>query len=103
MRNQLVPWNGSFSRLVFRIFSHSTKDPFKMKIIVNGKEQHVIVADIALLDLIKQNKVQQPDMVSVQLNDTFVKRENFEITVIRDGDRVDFLYFMGGGDRGGLI
>jgi sulfur carrier protein len=74
-----------------------------MKITVNGKEQQVLEADIALIDLIKQNKVQEPDMVSVQLNDSFVKREDFESTVIRAGDRVDFLYFMGGGESERLL
>jgi sulfur carrier protein len=74
-----------------------------MKIIVNGKDQQLSVAEIALIELIKQNKVQEPDMVSVQLNDSFVKREDFEITVIKDGDTVDFLYFMGGGETGGKI
>jgi sulfur carrier protein len=74
-----------------------------MKIIVNGKEQEIPETGIALIELIKQNRVQQPDMVSVQLNDSFLKREDFDSTVINDGDRVDFLYFMGGGDRGGLI
>jgi sulfur carrier protein len=74
-----------------------------MKIIVNGKDQQLATAEIGLIELIKQNKVQEPDMVSVQLNDSFVKREDFEITVIKDGDTVDFLYFMGGGETGGKI
>ena len=68
-----------------------------MKISVNGKEQQIALNEIALLELIKQNNVQQPDMVSVQLNESFVNREDFELTLIKDGDEVDFLYFMGGG------
>jgi len=68
------------------------------KIRVNGKEQEVEIP-IILFDLIKKNNVEQPDMVSVQLNGEFVLRENFSSTEIKEGDEVDFLYFMGGGSR----
>ena len=66
-------------------------------VIVNGKKQELDDSTIALLHLIKNNNVQQPEMVSVQLNGKFVERENFETTIIKEGDEVDFLYFMGGG------
>jgi len=68
------------------------------KILVNGKEQEIDVT-IFLSDLIRKNNVEQPEMVSVQLNGEFVKREDFESTQINEGDEVDFLYFMGGGSR----
>jgi thiamine biosynthesis protein ThiS len=68
-----------------------------MKITVNGKLQTTEEDKLLLLDLIKRNNVKQPDMVSVQLNGTFVQRNDFEHTAINDGDEVDFLYFMGGG------
>lgn len=67
------------------------------KITVNGKEQTIEGASILLLELIKLNDVQQPDMVSVQLNGEFVLRDLYEITDVKEGDEVDFLYFMGGG------
>jgi sulfur carrier protein len=66
------------------------------KIQVNGNEQEVEVP-ISLIDLIKKNDVAQPEMVSVQINGEFVDREKFTTTQIKDGDEVDFLYFMGGG------
>jgi sulfur carrier protein len=47
--------------------------------------------------LIKQNNVQQPEMVSVQVNDDFVDRNEWDGLQIKEGDVVDFLYFMGGG------
>lgn len=67
-----------------------------MKIHVNGTEQETESA-ISLLDLIKENKVEQPDMVSVQINGEFILREKFNTTTLSEGDEVDFLYFMGGG------
>jgi sulfur carrier protein len=66
------------------------------KIVVNGKEQE-INESVSVLKLIKTNNVEQPEMVSVQLNGEFVDRANFSIINVREGDEVDFLYFMGGG------
>ena len=36
-------------------------------------------------------------MVSVQLNEEFVDRDDFGTTILKEGDVIDFLYFMGGG------
>lgn len=66
------------------------------KIIVNGKAQEVQLP-ISLTELIKQNNVLQPEMVSVQVNDDFVDRDEWDDVTIKEGDAVDFLYFMGGG------
>jgi sulfur carrier protein len=67
------------------------------KIIVNGEAQEVQLP-ISLTELIKQNDVQQPEMVSVQVNDDFVDRDEWDDVTIKEGDAVDFLYFMGGGN-----
>ena len=66
------------------------------KIIVNGEAQEVQLP-LSLTELIKQNNVQQPEMVSVQVNDDFVDRTEWDGLQIKEGDAVDFLYFMGGG------
>lgn len=66
------------------------------KVTVNDEQQEVALP-LSLSGLIKLNKVLQPDMVSVQINGEFVQRENFDTTAINDGDQIDFLYFMGGG------
>ena len=66
------------------------------KITVNGEAQEVQLP-LSLTELIKQNDVQQPDMVSVQVNDDFVDRTEWDGLQVKEGDTVDFLYFMGGG------
>jgi len=63
---------------------------------VNGDAQEVTLP-ITLSALIAQNKVSQPEMVTVQLNGEFVERADFAVTQLKAGDEVDFLYFMGGG------
>lgn len=66
------------------------------KITVNGEAQEVQLP-LSLTELIKRNNVQQPEMVSVQVNDDFVDRSEWDGLQIQEGDVVDFLYFMGGG------
>ena len=67
-----------------------------MKIKVNNKIQE-LEKEISISDLLAKNKVEMPDTVSVQLNGEFVKKENFQNTVVKENDEVNFLYFMGGG------
>ena len=66
------------------------------KIIVNGEPQEVQLP-ITVAQLIKLNDVQQPDMVSVQVNLDFLNREDYATHQLSEGDEVEFLYFMGGG------
>ena len=66
------------------------------KIYVNGDAQEVNLP-LNVSELIKQSDVQQPDMVSVQVNEEFAEREDWETIQLKEGDKVDFLYFMGGG------
>ena len=67
-----------------------------MKIKVNGMPLE-IQTGLSVADLLARNEVEQPDMVSVQLNGEFVQRDRFAATAFKEGDEVDFLYFMGGG------
>lgn len=66
------------------------------QIIVNDEKQDVQLP-LTLGELIKINKVFQPEMVIVQVNEEFVERDVWDQTQLKEGDRVDFLYFMGGG------
>ena len=66
------------------------------KIYVNGDAQEVSLP-LNVSELIQQSDVQQPDMVSVQVNEEFAEREDWETIQLKEGDKIDFLYFMGGG------
>lgn len=66
------------------------------QIIVNDEKQEVTLP-LTLAELIKINKVVQPEMVTIQVNEDLVEREDYEKIQLKGGDRVDFLYFMGGG------
>lgn len=68
------------------------------KIIVNGEQQDVSLP-LNVAQLLQLNQVEQPEMVSVQVNEEFADRGDWEKIQIKEGDEVDFLYFMGGGAR----
>ena len=67
-----------------------------MKIIVNGNETES-KDSISVTELLVEQNVKMPEMVSVELNGEFLRREVFEGTTLKEGDKVEFLYFMGGG------
>ena len=67
-----------------------------MKVQING-EPVELRDGLSISELLIKRKVQMPDMVSVELNGEILNRSNFPQTQVRDGDRVEFLYFMGGG------
>ena len=66
-----------------------------MKITVAGVVKEV-KDNITISELIAQENVETPEYVTVSVNDEFAKSADFE-TQLKDGDNVEFLYFMGGG------
>lgn len=69
-----------------------------MNLTVNGKALS-IDKSINLKELLTVAKAEQPDYVTVELNGEFVDHSGFETTFVKDGNKVEFLYFMGGGAR----
>ena len=67
-----------------------------MNLVINGKETN-IKGGLTVNQLLARENVQMPDMVSIELNGQILKRTRFEETVLKDDDKVEFLYFMGGG------
>ena len=67
-----------------------------MKITVAGVKKEV--ADgLTVAALIEQENVETPQYVTVSINEGFVESGAFASTTLKDGDEVEFLYFMGGG------
>ena len=66
-------------------------------ITLNGEPQTINEETITVAKLLALNKVEMPDMVSVQFNGAFLDRKSYETSHIKPADEVDFLYFMGGG------
>ena len=67
-----------------------------MKITVGGEAKEV-KDGLTLTELIEQENVETPEYVTVSINEEFVESAAKETTVLKEGDNVEFLYFMGGG------
>ena len=67
-----------------------------MVITVAGEKKEV-GNDLTVAGLIEQEQVETPEYVTVSINEEFIERNTFESHVLKEGDEVEFLYFMGGG------
>ncbi|MGA2151149.1 MAG: sulfur carrier protein ThiS [Geobacteraceae bacterium] len=69
-----------------------------MNLTVNGKPATIGDKDtLSITELLAELKVETPEYVTVELNGDILERESFATTQVKDGDAVEFLYFMGGG------
>jgi len=64
---------------------------------VNGQHRQIGKNNVSVFDLLTAELVKNLDTVAVVVNGGFLKKEQFQITFLKNGDEVEFLYFMGGG------
>jgi len=67
-----------------------------MKLVINGKETDSRDG-LTVAELLVEHKVKIPEMISVEVNGRIIRRTTFDSTVLEEADRIEFLYFMGGG------
>ena len=72
------------------------KEDMKMVVTVAG-EKKTYDEGLTIAKLIEVEKVENPDYVTVTVNDEFVESTDFATTALKENDVVEFLYFMGGG------
>ena len=63
-----------------------------MKVTIAGN-----VKDIKEAQLVVDEKVENPEYVTVTVNDDFVENHDLANVTLKENDVVEFLYFMGGG------
>jgi len=61
---------------------------------INGKSEDVHSETV--LDLLKAKNI-EPQMVAVEVNDQVLDRDHLATTRLKEGDQVEFLFYMGGG------
>jgi sulfur carrier protein len=59
--------------------------------VIEGKER------LNLTDLLNELHVKDALYVTVELNGDILDRPTFDGTIVKEGDTLEFLYFMGGG------
>ena len=67
-----------------------------MKVTIAGNTKD-IAEGITLAQLVIDEKVENPEYVTVTVNDEFVENHDLESVVVKENDNIEFLYFMGGG------
>ncbi|MDR1904973.1 MAG: sulfur carrier protein ThiS [Treponema sp.] len=65
---------------------------------VNGKPAE-ISGEISVTKLLEEVKAEMPQYVSVQVDGEMILRADFDTTIVKEGTVVEFLYYMGGGQR----
>jgi sulfur carrier protein len=69
-----------------------------MNLTVNGKPASITEENpFSVSALLESLKVAQREYVTVELNGDILDRGDFDAATVKDGDTVEFLYFMGGG------
>jgi sulfur carrier protein len=69
-----------------------------MNLTVNGKP--AVIAEettLSIIQLLETLQVEQREYVTVELNGDILDRGDFDGATVKNGDTVEFLYFMGGG------
>lgn len=67
-----------------------------MEININGKPEAIAVKTV--LELLQAKEI-EPQMVSVELNSTIIDRDAYATTSLNEGDKLELLFFMGGGGK----
>jgi thiamine biosynthesis protein ThiS len=67
----------------------------KLQITLNG-DPHEVAAPITVADLLAQLDI-DPRRVAVEHNLIVLKRDTFATTLVRDGDAIEVVNFVGGG------
>ena len=66
-------------------------------LVTGAGEKKEIEQGTTIAKLIEIEKVENPEYVTVTVNDEFLNRADFETTQVKENDTIKFLYFMGGG------
>jgi sulfur carrier protein len=67
-----------------------------MKIILNNREEELSGENLSVSEMLKIKKFSYK-MRIVKINSLLIPREEYESTIIHDGDNVQMIYLMSGG------
>ena len=65
-----------------------------MQLTINGKAENLEVSSV--MDVLKAKDI-DPQLVAVEVNTQMIDQENLSTTSLTEHDKVEFLFFMGGG------
>ncbi len=65
-----------------------------MELTINGKVENLDVSTVS--DVLKAKDI-DPQLVAVEVNTEMIDQENLGSTSLKEHDKLEFLFFMGGG------
>ena len=67
-----------------------------IKITLNGKP-NAIESGLTVTDLLCKWRM-RPELVTVEINEHILQKLDYDSTEIKAGDKIEFIFYMGGGD-----
>lgn len=68
-----------------------------MKLVISGQTEEIAAGSLTVKELLALKNVETPEYVTVELNDEVLPRGDYDQVYLKDGDKLEFLYYMGGG------
>ncbi len=65
-----------------------------MQLTINGKVESLDVSTV--MDVLKAKEI-DPQLVAIEVNTQMIDQENLATTSLKENDKLEFLFFMGGG------
>ncbi len=75
---------------------HSERGEGTMKIILNNNPDELSFTEMTVQELLTVKKFSFR-MLIIKINDKLVKRDDYDTSVIHDGDKVDVIHLISGG------
>lgn len=69
-----------------------------IKILVNGKERE-LENEISISEFLQKKNI-RPEVITLELNEKIIKRDDYQNIFIKDSDTIEIVFFMGGGRNG---
>ena len=67
-----------------------------MTLVIAGEKKEY-AEGTTVAQLIAAEQISDPQSVTVSVNEEFLRIAQYKSYVLKDGDEIEFLYFMGGG------
>ncbi|WP_066049079.1 sulfur carrier protein ThiS [Robertmurraya korlensis] len=67
-----------------------------MSVFVNGKEIVISTGKNTILSLIESYEL-NPKLVIVERNKEIIEKDNYKSTILKQGDHIEIVHFVGGG------
>ena len=71
-----------------------------MRILINGEQRDFPQSSMKLSELIEQLSL-APQRIAIEVNHQIARKQQWEDTLISDGDRIEIVHFVGGGSADG--